>query len=137
MSVQSESSEIGATDRTTVQTVPACGNSPDNNQVFGLTYKNGYHVSDLLGSTGYPAQGLALFEKAMDTWLPCFEKHGIVSNTTSTNGPSSTGDGSSSPTSSTASASQPSKTGGASTVVEARNAQLGIVAALVAAILLM
>ncbi|QIX02443.1 hypothetical protein AMS68_007960 [Peltaster fructicola] len=91
LSVQSNSTEIGAPNRTTTQTVPDCGKAANGNDVFGLTYPDAYHASDLSGGTAEFEQGLALFEKALDKWLPCFQKHSVTSNTTSSTTPTSTG----------------------------------------------
>lgn len=132
LSVQSTSSEIGAPNRQTTQTVPDCGKSADGTSVFGLTYADEYHVSDLLGGTNSFEDGLALFEKAMDTWIPCFQKHSITSNSTT----SSTTPMSSPPSGTTGSASSSPSGKNAASAVSA-NAQLGGLAALVAMMLIL
>ena len=66
--------------RKTVQDIPECGKSPDDNNVFGLLYPNGYHCSDMVGnSTTNVAEGVAMFSKALDKWLPCFKEHTVTS----------------------------------------------------------
>lgn len=66
--------------RKTVQDIPECGKSPDDNNVFGLLYPDGYHCSDLVGNgTTNTGEGVAMFSKALDKWLPCFKEHTVTS----------------------------------------------------------
>ena len=71
LSIQSEYKALGAPNRTTTQIIPQCNQPPDRNEVFGLIYENGYHVSDFLSSEN-AGKAVELFGKALETWLPCF-----------------------------------------------------------------
>lgn len=67
-----------ALNRKTTTVVPKCNEPPPGNDVFGIVYPGQVHVSDLSrkarNATDSPVNiGLALFGKALDAWLPCFE----------------------------------------------------------------
>lgn len=68
--------------RETTRSVPQCNQPPTDGQVFGLTFPDGYHAKDL-GFTAESGEAVALFSKALDAWLPCFNKTGspIQTNT--------------------------------------------------------
>ncbi|KAI3397057.1 hypothetical protein diail_11293 [Diaporthe ilicicola] len=88
--------ETGSPGRKTTQTIPACNQPPQGDDIFGLIYDGMVHVSDmraLLNLSDYYHQnfstigfsspistepffaGTALFESALQTWLPCFGGH--------------------------------------------------------------
>lgn len=95
------STELGSPGRKTTQVVPGCNQPPEGDEIFGMIYDGMVHVSDmraLLNSSDFYHQnfstvgfssyistepyfaGTALFERALETWLPCFG--GNESNTT-------------------------------------------------------
>lgn len=87
------STEQGSPGRKTTQYIPECNQAPDNDDLFGIIYDGMVHVSDmraLLNESDYYHQnfstvgfsspistepffaGTALFERALEKWLPCF-----------------------------------------------------------------
>lgn len=91
------STERGSPGRKTTQVVPACNQPPESNDIFGLIYDGMVHVSDMrallnssdlyhqnfstIGFSSYISTepyfaGTALFERALETWLPCFGRNG-------------------------------------------------------------
>ena len=69
-----------ALDRKTTQEVPKCNQPPPGDEVFGAVWEGQVHGSDLstrsVTFVGSPVEeGLELFEKALDEWLPCFGKN--------------------------------------------------------------
>lgn len=87
------STEEGSPHRRSVQTIPTCNEPPAGNDIFGLVHAGMVHVSDmraLLNESDYYHQnfstvgfsspisvepfysGTALFERALESWLPCF-----------------------------------------------------------------
>ena len=85
--------EVGSPGRRTTQFVPACNVPPQGTDIFGIVYDGMVHVSDmraLLDTGDYYHQnfstvgfsspistepfyaGTALFERALEAWLPCF-----------------------------------------------------------------
>ncbi|KAJ8507349.1 hypothetical protein ONZ45_g10275 [Pleurotus djamor] len=84
--------EANSPHRTASVVVPRCNQSPPNNSFFGLTYANMVHVTDMrvlltpdanhtnFQTVGFYSPvsqepfyaGLALFQLALDEWLPCF-----------------------------------------------------------------
>lgn len=78
ITVASEEDSIGAPMRKTVQDVPECGKAPSGTDVFGVIYKGMAHVSDLIKDKRKDVShtpfddGLELFSKALEKWLPCF-----------------------------------------------------------------
>ncbi|KAK3074765.1 hypothetical protein LTS18_014162, partial [Coniosporium uncinatum] len=87
--------EIGAPHRRTVQTVPECGVSPPEGELFGIIYRDMVHVSDMrallntsdpnhqnFSTVGFSSPidtepfyaGIGLFSMALERWLPCFGK---------------------------------------------------------------
>jgi len=77
--VMSQQVDFGAPTRNITQKVPACNKVSDSTDVFGLLYPGAVHCPDLNQSPYYPMNGsapvqlgLALFEQALDAWLPCF-----------------------------------------------------------------
>ena len=89
------STEEGSPGRRTVQYIPECNEAPDGDNIFGMIYDGMVHVSDqraLLNTSDYYHQnfstigfsspvsvepfyaGTALFERALEKWLPCFGK---------------------------------------------------------------
>ncbi|KAH6891539.1 serine carboxypeptidase S28-domain-containing protein [Thelonectria olida] len=82
-SVHSEETEYGAPERAFTIEVPQCNQLPNGTDVFGLVFAGAIHCEDLSsppyvrGSLEDPTpleQGLDLFLKAWDVWLPCFEQ---------------------------------------------------------------
>ncbi|KAH7146111.1 serine carboxypeptidase S28-domain-containing protein [Dactylonectria macrodidyma] len=82
-SVHSEETESGAPERAYTVEVPQCNQLPNGTDVFGLVYAGAVHSEDLSnppyirGSLEDPTpleQGLDLFLKAWDVWLPCFDQ---------------------------------------------------------------
>lgn len=92
------STERGAPGRSTTQIIPECNQAPEGNDIFGIIYDGMVHVSDmraLLNTSDYYHQnfstvgfsspistepffaGTALFERALEKWLPCFGTAGI------------------------------------------------------------
>ena len=58
-------------------TVPfSCHTAPDASSYFGVVYRGEVHVKDLFSTLTEPIEAfytsLALFEMALDEWLPCF-----------------------------------------------------------------
>lgn len=95
------STELGSPGRRTTQVIPGCSQPPEGDDIFGIIYDGMVHVSDmraLLNSSDFYHQnfstvgfssyistepyfaGTALFERALEAWLPCFGKN--ESNTT-------------------------------------------------------
>ncbi|KAK5945998.1 hypothetical protein PMZ80_000137 [Knufia obscura] len=87
------STEIDSPHRRSVQDIPSCNQPPERDDIFGLVYRDMVHVSDmrlLLNESDYYHQnfstvgfsspisaepyfaGTALFERALEEWLPCF-----------------------------------------------------------------
>lgn len=85
--------EDGSPGRKTTQYIPGCNQAPEGDDVFGIIYDDMVHVSDmraLLNEGDYYHQnfstvgfsspistepffaGTALFERALEEWLPCF-----------------------------------------------------------------
>lgn len=85
--------EQGSPGRKTTQYIPECNQAPENDDLFGIIYDGMVHVSDmraLLNESDYYHQnfstvgfsspistepffaGTALFERALEKWLPCF-----------------------------------------------------------------
>jgi hypothetical protein len=68
--------------RNVAQDVPQCGKTPSGTDVFGLLYGGAAYAEDLLTVPGWNRssqdatpplhQGVALFAKAYNAWLPCF-----------------------------------------------------------------
>lgn len=152
LSTQSTSTEIGAPNRATTQNIPDCNKAPDSSSVFGVTYPDSYHVSDLSGQGSSATSGLNLFESALDKWLPCFKSHAITMNATTTSSSSSasgtgtnggsgsgsgttTSGGSGSGTSASPAASSSHAAGAGSGIADSRNVQLGLAVAGLAAVL--
>lgn len=77
-----------AIDRPRTTVVPRCNEKPNGEEVFGLVYEGAVHCQDLMrpwelekkpvgNGRGVPAdEGLELFSRALDVWLPCFEGKG-------------------------------------------------------------
>lgn len=99
------STELGSPGRKTTQVIPPCNRPPEGDDIFGMIYDGMVHVSDmraLLNSSDFYHQnfstvgfssyistepyfaGTALFERALETWLPCFGRN--ESNTTTVMG---------------------------------------------------
>ena len=91
LSPASTDTEIGA--RQTSQNIPACNTPPTNSSIFGIIYRDMVHVSDMrallntsdvnhqnFSTIGFSSPistepfyaGVGLFERALETWLPCF-----------------------------------------------------------------
>ncbi|KAK2607522.1 hypothetical protein N8I77_006188 [Diaporthe amygdali] len=87
------STEKGSPGRKTTQIIPGCNQPPEGNDIFGLIYDGMVHVSDMrallnlsdpyhqnFSTIGFSSfistepffAGTALFERALETWLPCF-----------------------------------------------------------------
>lgn len=87
------STEQGSPGRKTTQYIPECNQAPEGDDLFGIIYDGMVHVSDmraLLNESDYYHQnfstvgfsspispepffaGTALFERALEKWLPCF-----------------------------------------------------------------
>lgn len=87
------STEQGSPGRKTTQYIPECNQAPEGDNLFGIIYDGMVHVSDmraLLNESDYYHQnfstvgfsspistepffaGTALFERALEKWLPCF-----------------------------------------------------------------
>lgn len=85
--------EEGSPQRRTTQVIPKCGQSPVDNDVFGIIYDGMVHVSDMqalldqnayyhhnFSTVGFSSPistepffaGTGLFERALEAWLPCF-----------------------------------------------------------------
>jgi len=85
--------EIGAPHRRTTQTIPDCGVSPPEDELFGIIYRDMVHVSDMrallntsdpnhqnFSTVGFSSPidtepfyaGIGLFGMALEKWLPCF-----------------------------------------------------------------
>lgn len=85
--------EEGSPGRKTRQNIPECNQAPEGDDLFGIIYDGMVHVSDmraLLNESDYYHQnfstvgfsspistepffaGTALFERALEKWLPCF-----------------------------------------------------------------
>jgi len=67
-----------ALNRKTTTVVPKCNEPPPGDEVFEIIYPEQLHVSDLSRRAWDVAanpvdEGLALFGKALDAWLPCFK----------------------------------------------------------------
>ncbi|MCJ1323696.1 hypothetical protein MMC10_000357 [Thelotrema lepadinum] len=69
-----------APNRPSTTQVPKCNEPPLKYHVFGQVYDNAVHCQDLSKPLSVPANGttpfdlgMALFEKALDAWLPCFQ----------------------------------------------------------------
>lgn len=94
--------EHGSPGRKTTQVIPGCNEAPEGNDIFGLIHDGMVHVSDMrallntsdfyhqnfstIGFSSYISTepyfaGTALFERALEAWLPCFAGSG--SNATS------------------------------------------------------
>jgi len=77
-----------AIDRPRTTKVPRCNEKPKGEQVFGLVYEGAVHCQDLMrpwdlkkkpvgNGRGMPTnEGMDLFSRALDAWLPCFEGKG-------------------------------------------------------------
>ncbi|KAF9787086.1 peptidase S28 [Thelephora terrestris] len=56
--------------------IPACYTAPDPSSYFGIVYPGKTHAKDLASSFAEPEEAfytsLALFQMALDEWLPCF-----------------------------------------------------------------
>jgi len=54
----------------------SCHTAPDESSYFGVVYRGKTHVKDLSSPLTEPEEpfytSLALFEMALDEWLPCF-----------------------------------------------------------------
>ena len=93
LSPASTDTEIGAPGRATSQNIPACDTAPADNGIFGIVYRDMVHVSDMrallnasdvnhqnFSTVGFSSPistepfyaGVGLFERALETWLPCF-----------------------------------------------------------------
>lgn len=90
------STERGSPGRKTTQAIPSCNEPPQGNDIFGLIHDGMVHVNDMLvllnTSDDYHQNstvsfskyisaepyfaGTALFERALETWLPCFGRSG-------------------------------------------------------------
>lgn len=87
------SMEKGSPGRKTTQVIPECHQPPQGDDIFGIIYDGMGHVSDmraLFNESDYLHQnfstvgfigpistepffaGMALFEMALEKWLPCF-----------------------------------------------------------------
>lgn len=87
------STERGSPVRKTTQIIPRCNQPPEGTDIFGMIYDDMVHVSDMrallnssdlyhqnfstVGFSSYISTepyfaGTALFERALETWLPCF-----------------------------------------------------------------
>lgn len=62
--------------RKSTRVIPRCGETPRDDEVFGIVHKGAYHVADFQKQRGGPKGAvdisLALFEEALNVWLPCF-----------------------------------------------------------------
>ncbi|KAJ9134307.1 Peptidase S28 [Pleurostoma richardsiae] len=94
--------DLGAPKRAVVQDVPKCGEPPSGTDVFGLLFGGAAHAEDIASIPGYPSgsididnppvrQGVELFLKAYNEWLPCFNASRTAANSGSSG---STGSGS-------------------------------------------
>jgi Serine carboxypeptidase S28 len=93
LSPASTDTEIGAPGRQTSQNIPNYNIAPHKSSIFGIIYRDMVHVSDmraLLNTSDVNHQnfstvdfisptstepyyaGIGLFERALETWLPCF-----------------------------------------------------------------
>lgn len=69
-----------APDRPSMTQIPKCNGPPNGNELFGMVYPGAVHAKDLFGpiivevlaELNPVEQGLTLFSKALDEWLPCF-----------------------------------------------------------------
>jgi len=63
----------------------SCNTPPNESSYFGVVYRGETHVSDLFSYLTEPAEpfytSLALFEVALDEWLPCFASSGNGTHT--------------------------------------------------------
>lgn len=87
------STEQGSPGRKTTQYIPECNQAPENGDLFGIIYDGMVHVSDMrallnesdcyhqnFSTVGFSSPistepffaGTALFERALEKWLPCF-----------------------------------------------------------------
>lgn len=78
LSIQSSKSiHPNAPDRKTTNVVQPCNVPPPGDEVFGIVHKGSVHVEDQIKRGGDPVgpidDGLELFGKALDVWLPCFQ----------------------------------------------------------------
>ncbi|KAJ5109689.1 hypothetical protein N7532_002334 [Penicillium argentinense] len=80
-SVASQDTNYGSPERKIVQDVPKCHTAPEEGTAFGWVYPGQVHVSDFDDQKGSMSnksspmyQGVTLFSKALDAWLPCFNK---------------------------------------------------------------
>lgn len=57
-------------------TLFSCHTTPDESSYFGVVFRGEVHVSDFTSSITEPTEpfytSLALFQMALDKWLPCF-----------------------------------------------------------------
>jgi hypothetical protein len=68
-----------APNRPSTTKVPKCNTPPQGNTIFGQVYPDAVHVQDFTINPSIPSNvttpyrlGMALFENALDEWLPCF-----------------------------------------------------------------
>jgi hypothetical protein len=63
----------------------SCHTAPDESSYFGVVYRGETHVKDLYSQLTEPSEpfytSLALFEVALDEWLPCFASSGNDTHT--------------------------------------------------------
>ena len=63
----------------------SCHTAPDESSYFGAVYRGESHVKDLVSYFTEPTEpfytSLALFEVALDEWLPCFASSGNYTHT--------------------------------------------------------
>lgn len=56
----------------------SCHTKPPSNNYFGVIYRGREHCSDLASQLKEPSEpfytSLALFQLALDEWLPCFDR---------------------------------------------------------------
>lgn len=93
------STEEGSPGRKTTQVIPECHQSPGGDDIFGIIYDGMVHVSDMrallnesdifhqnFSTVGFSSPistepffaGTALFERALEKWLPCFGSTGTL-----------------------------------------------------------
>ena len=63
----------------------SCHTAPNESSYFGVVYRGETHVKDLFSYLTEPTEpfytSLALFEVALDEWLPCFTSSGNDTHT--------------------------------------------------------
>lgn len=71
-----------APNRMNTRTIPECNEPPPATEVFGILHPGVVHVPDFRrrweDESGPVDESLELFRKALDLWLPCFQKSSLT-----------------------------------------------------------